>query len=314
MKVLVTGGAGFIGSAIARDLLSAGHRVRVFDDFSTGFRGNLPTDATLEVVEGSILDRAALERALEGCEAVSHQAAMVSVPLSIESPERCRALNAEGTRAVLEAARALGIRRACFASSAAVYGNDVLFPVRESAPTNPASPYGASKLEAEHLASVVAENGLRVVALRYFNVFGPRQALSGGYPALVAALANAAASGSEFTLYGDGLQTRDLVPVADVARANRLALEAEGLPSFYVANVGTGEERSVLDVISAIEKTSGASLRVTRKPDRPGDVRRSVCDPSAAEAFGWRAEKPFLDAVSETYAHYAGLHGARREV
>lgn len=312
MKVLVTGGAGFIGSAIVRDLISAGHQVRVFDDLSTGFRANLPEGDALEFVEGSILDRAALGRALEGCDAVSHQAAMVSVPLSFESPERCLALNAEGTRVVLEAARAAGICRACFASSAAVYGNDVPSPVREDAPTNPISPYGASKLEAERLAFAVAEGGLRVVALRYFNVFGPRQALSGGYPALVAALANAAASGSEFTLYGDGLQTRDLVPVADVARANRMALEAEGLPNFYVANVGTGEERSVLDVVSAIEKASGAALRVVKKPDRPGDVRRSVCDPSAAAAFGWRAEKPFLDAVSETYAHYAGLHGARR--
>jgi UDP-glucose 4-epimerase len=202
------------------------------------------------------------------------------------------------------------VARATFASSAAVYGEAASLPIGEGSPAAPVSPYGASKLEAERLAAAAAGPGLQVVALRYFNVFGPRQALSGGYPALVAALAVAAATGSAFTRYGDGRQTRDLVAVSDVARANRLALERPLAESFLAANVGTGVERSLLDAAAAIEAASGRPIGIVAAPDRPGDVRRSVADASLAAArLGWRAERGFLDAVAETYGYYARLHG-----
>lgn len=309
MRVLVTGGAGFIGSAIARELLAAGHEVQVLDDLSTGRRENLPNHPKLSFAEGSILDAAALAAAVRGCDAVSHQAALVSVPRSVEEPALCRELNVEGTRRVLEAARAAGARRAAIASSAAVYGNGAPPPVPEGAPLAPVSPYGESKLEAERVAAAVAGPEFQVVALRYFNVFGPRQALSGGYPALVAALAAAAASGRSFTRFGDGLQTRDLVAVSDVARANRLALERGGGEPFLAANVGGGAERTLLEVIAAVEAAAGRPIAVTAAPDRPGDIRRSAADASLAAArLGWRPERDFLDAVAETYAHYASLH------
>jgi UDP-glucose 4-epimerase len=315
MRALVTGGAGFIGSAIVRELLSAGYHVRVLDDLSTGKLENLPDDPRLEIQVGSILDPEALARAAFGCDAVSHQAAMVSVPRSLEEPGLCRALNAEGSRLVLAAARRAGARRACFASSAAVYGNDVPLPVREDGSTlSPISPYGESKLEAERLAAGIAGPEFQVAALRYFNVFGPRQAVSGGYPALVAALATAVAAGRSFTLFGDGSQTRDLVFVGDVARANRWALEAEFVAPFSALNIGTGEERSLLEVVAAVETAAGRPAQILGQPERPGDIRRSVADVSLAATLGWRAEKPFLDGVGETYAHYAGLHGASARV
>lgn len=315
MRVLVTGGAGFIGSAIVRELLGAGHAVTVLDDFSSGRRENLPEDGHLELVEGSILDPATLARAARGCDAVSHQAAMVSVPRSLEEPELCRALNAEGTRLVLGAARAAGAARAVFASSAAVYGNVSELPVTEALPTAPISPYGESKLEAERLAAGISAPGFKIAALRYFNVFGPRQALLGGYPALVAALASAAAARQSFTLYGDGSQTRDLVFVGDVARANRRALEAAFPEDFIAVNVGTGVERSLLEVVAAVGEAAGQPVTLDRKPNRPGDIWRSVSDPAlAADRLGWRAERPFIDAVAETYRYYAALHGGEGQV
>jgi UDP-glucose 4-epimerase len=182
-------------------------------------------------------------------------------------------------------------------------------------PTAPISPYGESKLEAERLAAKISGPEFKVVALRYFNVFGPRQSLSGGYPALVAALADAAAARRAFTLYGDGSQTRDLVFVGDVARANRLALEADFPETFIAANIGTGAERSLLEVAAAVGEAAGQSVTLDRKPNRPGDIWRSVSDPAlASDRFGWRAERPFIDAVAETYRYYAALHAAEGQV
>jgi UDP-glucose 4-epimerase len=310
MRVLVTGGAGFIGSAVARELLAAGHEVRVLDDLSTGKRENLPEDPRLEFAEGSILDDAALASAVSGVDAVAHQAAMVSVPLSFEDPDRCALLNVEGTRRVLAAAKAAGARRAAIASSAAVYGDAPPVPTDERAPAAPLSPYGRSKLDAEAVAAELSSPDFKVVALRYFNVIGPRQALAGGYPALVPPLALAAARRAPFTLFGDGLQTRDLVAVRDVARANRLALEAQFAGSFAALNIGTGVERSVRDVIRAVGEVAGAPVEVREAPPRPGDIRRSASDPSlAAATIGWRAEVAFADAVAETFSFYAALHG-----
>ena len=254
----VTGGAGFIGSHLVDALVAGGHEVRVLDDLSSGTRTNLARhlDAAhgrhaIELIEGDVRDPAAARRAVEGCAAVFHGAAIVSVARSIEEPELVESVNAGGTLTVLEAARAAGARRLVFASSCAVYGDPPTLPVAEDAATDPLSPYAAAKLTAEeHCRRFAAAGDLETVCLRYFNVFGPRQDPSSEYSGVIARFIDCALAGRELTVFGDGKQTRDFVFVADVVRANVLAL------------------------------TGGSRERVTRRRDphrRPSPQRRLGC-------------------------------------
>ena len=225
MRVLVTGGAGFIGSHLVRACLEAGDDVRVFDDFSTGKSENLRDVAReIEVVEASVVDRSALERAARGCEVVYHHAAIASVPRSVDDPVGTHAVNATGTLHALEAARCAGARRVVYASSSAVYGDDERLPKHEDMPARPRSPYALQKQSGESYCEQYARlYGLECVPLRYFNVFGPRQDPKSMYAGVIPLFVTALCAGARPRIFGDGLQSRDFVYVADVVAANRAA-------------------------------------------------------------------------------------------
>ncbi len=278
MRIFVTGGAGFIGSWTVEALVAAGHDVLVYDSFVTGRLAYLDAVAdAIAVVRGDIRAPIALQRAVRRFrpDAIIHLAACVSVPLSLRRALRSHDDNTRGTLAVLEAARANGVRRVVLASSAAIYGANDQVPLREDLPAAPLSPYGLHKRVGEDYAHLYSDlYGLETVALRYFNVFGPRQDPASPYSGVIARFVEAALARRPVTISGDGTQTRDFVFVGDVARAN-LAAATRPLCGHHVANVGTGRESSLLDVVAAIERVTGRPLPYTFTSARQGDVYRS---------------------------------------
>ncbi len=291
---LVTGGAGFIGSHLAWTLADRKHRVRVLDDFSTGRRENLRPDA--EVIEGSVTDRAALDRAVAGADTVFHLAALVSVPASVADPRRCHAVNVEGTARLLEAAAAAKVRRVILASSSAVYGDFGDAPAREDQPPRPQSPYAASKLAGEHFARTTA--GIESVSLRFFNVYGTRQDPASPYAAVVPIFAAAVEAGRPLPVTGDGDQTRDFVYVADVVSALLLAAEAPGAAG-RTYNIGSGRPVSVAGLAHAMGRAAGRPVELEFRPPRPGDIRHSTADVSAAARdLQFRARTPLEEGLA----------------
>jgi len=292
-RFLVTGGAGFIGSHLVDSLLADGARVRVLDDFSSGRRENLAAalrhGGALDVVEGDIRDLATVRAAMSGVDGVFHEAAMVSVPQSVEHPELSADVNARGTANVFAAAREARVRRVVFASSSAIYGDDAPAPVAEDQAPGPMSPYGVDKLYAEHLGALYASlYGVETVGLRYFNVFGPRQDPSSPYSGVISIFANAMRAGRAITIYGDGEQTRDFVDVADVVRANRLAMSATPFRGFRALNVGRGERTTLNELVKVLGRLAGADVPVRYEAARAGDVRHSQADVTRIRAeLGW---------------------------
>lgn len=282
MKYMVTGGAGFIGSHISAGLLAAGHEVRVFDNLSSGYERNL-AGLDVEFVKGDIRDPGALERAVRGVECVFHQAAMVSVPESVEKPVENNEINVTGTLNVLLAARDAGVRRVMLASSAAVYGNEPTLPKREDMRPEPASPYALGKIAGEYYQRVFAElYGLETVSLRYFNVFGPRQDPSSMYSGVISKFVDVLGSGGTPTVFGDGGQTRDFVFVEDVARANLLAMDSQKVGQGEAINVASGRRTSLLDLIEVLGRIFGREAKPGFAETRAGDVRHSAADISRA--------------------------------
>jgi nucleoside-diphosphate-sugar epimerase len=300
---LVTGGAGFIGSHLVEALLARGQRVRVLDDFSSGRREFLPRHAELEVITGDIRDPEALRRALAGVEVVFHQAALRSVPRSVEDPWAYHDVNATGTMRLLLAAREAGIRRVVYASSSSVYGNQLVLPLHEALRPVPISPYGASKLIGEHYGANFSRHyGLETVSLRYFNVFGPRQDPNSEYAAVVARFILAARQGQPLEVHGDGEQTRDFTYVGNVVEANLVAAEAPGVAG-EVFNVACGERLSILDIASRLEDVLGKPLSRRHTPPRAGDVRDTLADVSKArERLGYRPRVGFPEGLRRTVA------------
>ena len=287
--VLVTGGAGFIGSSLVRALAERGDRVRVLDNFSTGNRANLlGLEHDVEVVEGELRSYERVHAAVRGAELVFHQGALPSVPRSVQDPLTTSAVNVEGTLNVLLAARDEGVRRVVFASSSSVYGSQDDLPLRETAHPDPVSPYGVAKLAAErYCVSFSRVYPLETIALRYFNVFGPRQDPRSQYAAVVPRFIAEIAAGRPVPVYGDGEQSRDFTFVGNVVEANLLAADARGA-SGAVINVATG--RSV--TVNALAETIGAVLgrEVEREylPPRPGEVLASWADlGEARRLLGW---------------------------
>ncbi|HIQ02466.1 MAG TPA: SDR family NAD(P)-dependent oxidoreductase, partial [Anaerolineales bacterium] len=250
---LVTGGAGFIGSHLVEALVARGERARVLDDFSTGRWENLAAvTGQVEVIEGDVRDRAAAARAVDGVEVVIHLAAIPSVQASVEDPQRVMAVNCTGTLNLLEAARAAGVRRFVFASSAAVYGDQTDLPLREDLPPDPLSPYAASKAAGEALCrAYFASYGLPTVVLRFFNVYGPRQDPRSPYSGVISIFVERMRQGLPPVIYGDGEQTRDFVYVGDVVEAVVRAAEREEAVG-EVFNIAGGRQTSVLELVKVL--------------------------------------------------------------
>src|SRR2546426_5817624 len=272
-RVVVTGGAGFIGSHLV-ERLAAANDVVALDDFSTGRPENLAAvQDRVQVVRGSILDPGAIKRAFDRADAVFHLAALTSVPESIERPREYAETNVTGTLAVLGGARDAGVRRLVFASSCAVYGR-AKGALREDTPPDPMSPYAVTKLASEQFLRVLSGDGLETVALRLFNVYGPRQSPDSPYSSVVARFVRAIAMGEPVTLHGDGLQTRDFVYVGDVAESLDRAASARGVAG-GLFNIGSGRETFILAPIRALQPQAGGKRKMVRQPARPGDVRKS---------------------------------------
>ena len=298
---LITGGAGFIGSHLAENLVREGHAVRILDNFSTGKRRNLASlRGKVDIRKGDIRDRREVQSAVRGVDYILHHAAMVSVAELVERPEDTLDVNVTGTLNVLQAARRAKVRRVVMASSCAVYGAGRL-PAQEDQAPQALSPYAASKLAGESLAISFFESyGLPVVCLRYFNVFGPRQDPSSPYSGVIAIFASRAISGGGVTVYGDGRQTRDFIYVADVVRANRLACETERAAG-QVMNIGTGRGRSLLQLHSEMSSLCHVRIPLTFAAPRSGDIYHSRCDPSRARRLlGFRPQADFRTGLAET--------------
>ncbi len=300
--VLVTGGAGFIGSNLVRELLERGDRVRVLDNFSTGLRGNLLGIADdVEVVEGDLRSYERVHTAVRGVEIVFHQGALGSVPRSVQDPLTSTAVNVEGTLNVLLAARDEGVRRVVAASSSSVYGDGGTFPRTESQAPNPISPYAVAKLAAERFCvSFARVYGLETVALRYFNVFGPRQDPGSQYAAVVPLFVSAIAAGEPVTIHGDGEQSRDFTYVANVVDANLLAADAAEAAG-TVLNIAAGGSETVGTLAETIGRLLGKPVTREHTPPRPGDVLQSWADVTRArEVIGYEPRIGFEEGLRLT--------------
>lgn len=298
----VTGGAGFIGSHLVAHLVALGAAVRVYDNFSSGRRENLASvRGHVEVIEGDLLDEEALRQAVTGVDVVYHQAALPSVPRSIAAPRPTFDTNLIGTLNLLLAARDAGCRRVVFASSSSVYGDTPILPKHEAMTPRPLSPYAISKLSGEQLCAVFTTiYGLDTVALRYFNVFGPWQDPASPYAAVIPKFLRALSSGDEATIYGDGQQSRDFTYVENVVAANVVAATAEGVAG-QVFNIASGRSVTLLSVLESMAQLLGAPPRVRYEPPRPGDIRESLADISAARlALGYDVLVPFEAGLEKT--------------
>jgi len=280
---LVTGGAGFIGSHIAETLLDRGESVRIFDNLSTGRQTNLLTlEGRAELLHGDLRDFDAVKVAVTGIEVVFHQAALASVPRSIAYPVESLETNITGTQHVLLAARDEGVRRVVYASSSSVYGNTPILPKQEQMRTRPMSPYAVQKLTGELLCEVFTRiYGLETVALRYFNVFGPRQDPTSEYAAVIPRFLAALLKGLRPIIFGDGEQTRDFTYIANVVQANLLAASSENAIG-RAMNIGCGEQISLNKVLQVAGELIGTTVKPEYHDPRPGDVHDSLADISLA--------------------------------
>lgn len=305
-SVLVSGGAGFIGSHLVHRLVREGARVRVLDNLSTGSVANLSgLESRLDLQEGDIRNAVACRNACRGVEAVFHLAAFISVPGSVQDPVTADAVNIGGTLNMLLAARDAGARRFVFSSSAAVYGDAEVVPTPETALPTPLSPYGLEKLYGEHMCRLFTSlYGMEAVALRYFNVFGPRQNPRSEYAAVVPRFITLLLDGARPVIFGDGAQTRDFLHVEDVARANLLAATRPDVAGLAL-NVAGGEATSVNAIYDAIARAAGVDAPPERGPERPGDIKHSRADTTRArERLGFVPERTVARGLAETVAWY----------
>jgi UDP-glucose 4-epimerase len=303
---LVTGGAGFIGSNLVRALVERGEKVRVLDDFSSGRQENLAgLESRAQIVRGDVTDAAAVAEVMAGADYVLHQAAIPSVPRSIEAPVASDRVNVLGTLTVLEAARKARVKRVVFAASSSAYGETPTLPKIETMAPDPLSPYAVSKLAGEnYMKAYHVCYGLETVSLRYFNVFGPHQDPKSEYAAVIPRFVTCALTGKQPTIYGDGLQSRDFCFIDNAVQANLLACTAPGAPG-RVFNVACGVRTTLLDVIALLGKIVGRSITPIHEAARAGDIKHSLADIGAARAaLGYTAPVDFETGLRRTVDWY----------
>lgn len=318
-RCLVTGGAGFIGSHVTARLVERGHTVRVVDDLSTGKESNLRSVATdIELLRGDLCDPHVSRAAVDGIDVVFHLAALASVPASLVDPWACHAANVNGTMRLLEACARAKVRRVVYSSSSAVYGDTPVAAKTEAAEPEPRSPYAASKLAGEQYVLAFARAGvLEGIALRYFNVFGPRQTPGSAYAAVVPNFLQAALDQRPAEVYGDGRQTRDFIHVDNVVDANLLAASAPAAAvNGWVVNVGAGRRTSLLDLIDAISGVVGRPLDYDLQVTRAGDVRDSLASMERARrVLGFEARVSLEEGLRDTWNWFSSgaAYSARRQ-
>ena len=296
MQALVTGGAGFIGSHLARQLAEQGHEVTVLDDGSTGDLDQLPTH--IDTIEGDVREGGTVLQALDHIDVVFHQAGLVSVERSIRTPHESHAINVTGTMNVLEAAL-IKDTRVVVASSAAIYGQPEVVPIEESHPKRPTSPYGLDKLTADHYTRLYHDlYDLETVALRYFNVYGVGQT-AGDYTGVIRVFIEQALNDEPITVHGDGEQTRDFIHVDDVVRANLLAAETDHVGEAY--NIATGKETSIRELAELIQEVTDTDSDIVHVEEREGDIERSVADiEKARESLDYDPEVSLHEGLERT--------------
>ncbi|HEY2894978.1 MAG TPA: SDR family oxidoreductase [Pirellulales bacterium] len=310
---LVTGGAGFIGSHIAEALVARGDRVRVLDNLSTGHARNLAAFSRgIELVEGDITDAATVAKAVRGVDCVFHEAALASVPRSVERPLDTNAACVTGTLTVLDEARKAGVRRLVYAASSSAYGDQPTSSKRETDLPAPISPYGAAKYAGEsYCKAFSATYGFETVCLRYFNVFGPRQDPDSPYSAVIPLFITALLSGRQPTVYGDGRQSRDFTYIGNVVQGNLLAADVDATQvSGRTLNVANGRSTSLLELIAALNRLLGTNVSPIHAPPRVGDVRESLADiTQARQRLGYEPQIGFEEGLRLSIDYYRGLAG-----
>lgn len=308
---LVTGGAGFIGSHLVEELLRRGVSVRIADDFSTGLRANVP--AGVDLVEGDLADPEVARRAVAGCDYVLHQAAIPSVPRSIQHPVASHRANVDATLNILVASRDAKVRRVVFAGSSSVYGNTVTLPKREDAPANPRSPYALQKhIGEEYCRMFTSLYGLETVTIRYFNVFGPRQNPKSAYSGVISSFVDGMVQGRPLKVHGDGQQTRDFTYVSDVVAGVLRAAEAPGV-SGHAINVAAGGRVSLLQVVGSLQAILQTGVQIDFEPSRDGDVQDSQADvDKARRLLDFKPAVPFDEGLRRTVAWCRASNGGER--
>jgi UDP-glucose 4-epimerase len=301
MRALVTGGAGFIGSNLCALLRSHGHDVVVLDSLLSGYRKNLEFDDDIEFIHGDVRDEDAVINAIEGCDTVFHFAAAVGNKRSIDDPRLDADINVMGTVTLMEAARKSNVKRVVVSSSAGIFGELKSLPISEDHPIDPDSPYGTSKLFKEKFSLSYSKlYPIGVVALRYFNVFGRNQRFD-AYGNVIPIFAYRMLRGEPVTIFGDGEQTRDFINVNDVAQANYQAALAYGVSGAF--NLGSSSRITINELVTLLEEVSGVKARVIHAPPRPGDVRDSLADITAARsAFGFKPTSDFKQSLDDYIA------------
>lgn len=302
MKILITGGAGFIGSHIVEHYQGIADEIRVLDNLRTGYRHNLD-GLNCTFIEGSITDRALVEQAVAGVDYVFHLAALVSVPESMAKPGECVDINVLGLLNVLEAAATAGVKKLVFASSAAIYGDNPTVPKLETMLPEPKSPYAITKLDGEYyLGMYHAEGRLETAAIRFFNVFGPRQDPKGAYAAAVPIFIEKAVRNEPITVYGDGEQTRDFIYVKDIVGALTFAVETAGVTGVF--NAGYGGQLSINQLAAELIAAAGSTTVVHHGPERAGDVKHSRASAAKLRAAGWSPQYSLAEGLAATLGFF----------
>jgi UDP-glucose 4-epimerase len=301
MKILITGGAGFIGSHIAEHFSSIASEIRVLDNYRTGYAKNLH-GLPITMIDGSVTNRALVAKAVEGIDFIFHMAAMVSVPESMHQPAECNEINVLGLLNVLEEASTAGVKKIVFASSAAIYGDNPTVPKIETMLPEPKSPYAITKLDGEYYLDLYRREGrIESASLRFFNVFGPRQDPKGAYAAAVPIFLDKALRNEEITIFGDGSATRDFIFVKDIVGALAFAALNDIHGTF---NAGYGGQMTIQELAETIIAAAGSNSRIIHSPERTGDVRHSRASADKLRAVGWKPQFTLEEGLANTLASF----------